>query len=520
MMQDSQANNKRLAKNTIVLYIRTVILMLVSLYTSRVVLDVLGVDNYGIYNVVGGAIMMFSVVSGSISNAISRFITFELGKGQSKRLNEVFVSSVNIQIGISLVVIVLGETIGLWFLNTYMNIPNGRMPAANWVLQCSLFAFVINLLSIPFNACIIAHEKMTAFAYIGIIEALLKLLIVIALPLFPQDKLIVYSILIVIVALIVRIIYSVYCKRNFEECHYYYSFNKKLIREMAGFSGWQFLTNSCWIVNTQGVNILSNIFFGVTVNAARGIAHQVEGAIMQFVGNFMTALNPQLIKSYANEEQNRFFSLICQGAKLSYYLLLLLALPVLFETEFILNLWLKEVPEYTVLFVRLSIIAALANMLGNTSVTACMATGNIKRYSIIVSLVGYSAFFATWIIFFLGYPAESAYVVFIIIYIALIFVRLYVMIDLIKFPPMLYIKKVLVPIVPVTAFAIILPLTMALFNIEASFYRFVYMSLLCVIGSCSSIYVFGLTIEEKLYMMNIVKRRIINFNKMNNESTL
>ena len=508
MRQDNKANNKRLAKNTIVLYVRTIILMLVSLYTSRVVLDVLGVENYGIYNVVGGAIMMFSVVSGSISNAISRFITFELGKGQSKRLNEVFVSSVNIQIGISLVVIVLGETIGLWFLNTYMNIPDGRMPAANWVLQCSLLAFVINLLSIPFNACIIAHEKMTAFAYIGIIEAILKLLIVLALPFFPQDKLIVYSILIVIVALIVRITYSVYCRRNFEECHYHRSLNKELIHEMAGFSGWQFLTNSCWIINTQGVNILSNLFFGVAINAARGIAHQVEGAIMQFVNNFMTALNPQIVKSYAQKEQERFFGLICRGAKFSYYLLMLIALPVIFETEFLLGIWLKTVPDYAVLFVRLSIIASMVNMLGNSCVAACMATGNIKRYTIWLSSIGVLVFPFIWLLFYLGLGPETAYVVFIIIYIAIIFVRLYVMIDLIKFPPMLFIKEVLIPIVPVTAFSIILPLMMFLFMMEDSIGRFVYMSLLCVIGSSLSIYVFGLTNEEKNYLMSILMKKV------------
>ena len=511
IQQEKAADNKRLAKNTVVLYVRTIILMLVSLYTSRVILDVLGVDDYGIYNVVGGAIMMFSVVSGSISNAISRFITFELGRGERRRLKEVFVSSVNIQIGISIVVLIIGETFGLWFLNTYMNIPEGRSSAANWVLHCSLIAFIINLLSIPYNACIIAHEKMTAFAYIGILDALLKLLVVVALPFFLNDKLIIYSLLIVIVALVIRIVYVIYCSRHFDECHYHYSFNRDIIREMAGFSGWQFLTNTCWIVNTQGVNVLSNIFFGVKINAARGIAHQVEGAVLQFVGNFMTALNPQLVKSYAQGETDRFFDLICRGAKFSYFMLLLLALPIMLEANFILSLWLKQVPDYTVLFVRLSIISSLMNMLGNTSVSACMATGNIKRYTIIVSIVGYTVFPITWFVFFLGMPAETAYIVFIIVYFIIIFVRLYVMKDLIKFPPMIFIKNVLIVIVPVTLVATLVPLIFVLL-LEESFSRFIFVTFISLGATSLSVYFLGLRHSEKEIISSFVLKKIGHLN--------
>ena len=511
MQENNQANNKRLARNTIVLYFRTIIVMLVSLYTSRVILAELGVEDFGIYNVVGGVIAMFSVVSGSISNAISRFITYELGKGNSERLKEVFCTSVNIQVGIGLLVVMLGETIGLWFLNVHMNIPEGRTLAANWVLQCSLLAFVINLLSIPYNACIIAHERMTAFAYIGILDVVMKLLVVLILPFVLVDKLIVYSLLIVLVAIIVRIIYAVYCTRNFTECRYCFIYNKALLRQMAGFSGWQFLTNTCWIVNTQGVNVLSNIYFGVTVNAARGIAHQVEGAVLQFVGNFMTALNPQLVKSYAQGDQERFFKLICRGAKFSYYLLLLMALPVLFETEFLLGLWLKEVPEYSVLFVRLSIIAALSNMLGNTSVAACMATGDLKRYTIIISAVGYTVFPLTWIVFKCGYGPEYAYIVFIFIYFIIIFVRLYVMKGLINFPPMLYIQKVLVPIIPVTAMAVLIPSILNIYYEYNSFLQFVIISIGCVCSSIFSIYLIGLSVKERRFIatksLNLIKSK-------------
>ena len=495
-MNPDTNSNKRLAKNTVVLYMRTIVLMLVALYTSRVILDVLGVDDYGIYDVVGGAIAMFGVVSGSIANAISRYITFELGKGDQNKLKQVFITSVNIQLGIGLLVLLLGETIGLWFLNSYMNIPEGRLNAANWVLHCSILAFVINLLSVPYNACIIAHEKMTAYAYIGILDAVLRLVIVLILPLFGIDKLIIYSILVVIEAIVIRIVYVIYCNQRFEECKYSISINLPLMKEMAGFSGWQFLTNTCWIVNNQGVNIISNIFFGVKVNAARGIASQVGGAVMQFVSNFMTALNPQLVKSYAQNETDRFFSLICQGAKFSYYMLLLLALPIMLETQFVLGVWLKQVPDYSVLFVRLSIIASLMNMLGNTSVAACMATGDIKRYAIIISTVGYTVFPITFIAFYLGLNAEFAYIIFIAIYFIIIFVRLYVMKDLLHFPPILFIKKVLLPIIPVSIAAVFIPCILTCM-MNASFLRFIVVFIVSVLATSASVYFIGLTSNEK-----------------------
>lgn len=508
MIEDNQTSTKRLAINTVALYLRTLVLMLVALYTSRVILDVLGVEDYGVYDVVGGAIAMFGVVSGSISNAISRYITFELGKGDLVKLKDVFIASVNIQIGIGILVFVLGETIGVWFLNAYMNIPDQRMYAANWVLHCSLLAFVINLLSIPYNACIIAHEKMTAYAYIGIFDAVLRLAIVLVLPFFTFDRLIVYSILVVVEALTVRIIYAVYCNGHFEECRYKYSFNKGLIKEMAGFSGWQFLTNTCWIINNQGINILSNLFFGVIVNAARGIASQVGGAIMQFVNNFMTALTPQLVKSYAQGDKDRFFVLICRGAKFSYYLLMILAFPILIKTEYILQLWLKTVPEYSVLFVRLSILASVANMIGNTGVAACLATGNIKRYTIILSSFGILILPITWLFFYLGYPPESAYIVFLVIYTIIIFVRLYVMKGLIDFPPSLFIKKVLIPILPTTIAAMTVPIWVSYKLTDNTFCSFSIVSVICISCSLAAIWTIGITRSERLYILTSIKNKI------------
>ena len=330
-MPDASSNNKRIAKNTLLLYVRTLFIMLVTLYTSRVVLNTLGVTDYGIYNVVGGVVMMFSVISGSLSSSISRFITYELGHGDFDRLKRIFSTSINIQIGISLVILVLAELFGVWFLNTKMNIPAERLSAANWVLQCSLLSFIINLISVPYNACIIAHERMSAFAYISILEAVLKLAVVYMLLVSPYDKLVTYAILLVIVALLIRLTYGQYCRRHFEESRYQFVYDKPLVKEMTSFAGWSFFGNSAYMLNVQGVDMLINIFFGVTLNAARGVATQVQNAVMQFVNNFAVAVNPQITKSYAAGEREYMNKLVCRGARFSYFLLLIFVVPLVCE---------------------------------------------------------------------------------------------------------------------------------------------------------------------------------------------
>lgn len=493
---DSSANNKRIAKNTLLLYFRTLLIMAITLYTSRVILNALGVEDYGIYNVVGGVVAMFSLLSGSLSNAISRFITFELGRGDIRRLSVIFSTSVNIQLGLSLLIMVLGSAVGGWFLNTQMNIPDDRMTAANWVLYCSLLMFCINLISIPYNACIIAHERMAAFAYVSILEASLKLLICYLIVVSPFDKLISYAILLVVVALIIRFVYGIYCNRHFEECHYRPVYDRSLLKQMGSFAGWQFLSNGCWLLNTQGVNILINMFFGVALNAARGIATQVDSAIQQFVNNFMTAVNPQITKDYAAGRIKEMFTLVCRGAKFSYFLLMLFAIPVMLETEYILTIWLKTVPEHTVIFLRFTIIGSMLNMLGGTGLTACMATGNIKRYSIWISSVGILVFPLTWIAFECGLPVESTYIVFIIVYVGVTIVRLYIMKGLLHFPPVLFVKKVIVPMLIVTPAATILPFITAN-SLAPSFWRLCLTVIVSLISSAASIYLIGLTSNER-----------------------
>ena len=506
-MENTSANNKRIAKNTLLLYFRTLLIMAITLYTSRVILNALGVEDYGIYNVVGGVVAMFSLVSGSLSNAISRFITFELGRGDIKKLNTIFSTSVNIQIGISVIVLLLGVLIGGWFLNAKMNIPPDRMIAANWVLCCSLLMFCINLISLPYNACIIAHERMAAFAYVSILDATLRLLVCYLITVSPFDKLISYAVLLVIVALIIRIVYGIYCNRRFEECHYRPIYDRSLLKQMGSFAGWQFLSNGCWLFNTQGVNILINMFFGVALNAARGVATQVDGAIQQFVNNFMTAVNPQITKDYAAGRIKEMFTLVCRGAKFSYFLLMLFAIPVMLETEYVLTLWLKTVPDHTVIFLRLTIIGSMLNMLGGTGLTACMATGNIKRYSIWISSVGVLVFPFTWIAFKCGLPVESTYIIFIIVYIGVNIVRLYIMKGLLHFPPMLFVREVIFKICIVTPF-VLLPPYIPIYFMTESFGRLIVTTFVSLISSCLFIYAIGLSKEEQAAIIGKVKKFI------------
>ena len=505
VMVNVAENNKRIAKNTLLLYVRTLLIMAISLYTSRVILNTLGVEDYGIYNVVGGVVAMFSLLSNSLSNAISRFITFELGRGDIKRLGLIFSTSVNIQLGLSLLIMIFGAVVGGWFLNTQMNIPEGRMVAANWVLYCSLLMFCINLVSAPYYACIIAYERMAAFAYISILEASLRLLICYLIVVSPFDKLISYAILLVIVALIIRFVYGVYCNRHFEECHYRFVYDRSLLKQMGSFAGWQFLPNGCWLFNTQGVNILINIFFGVTLNAARGVATQVDGAIQQFVNNFMTAVNPQITKDYAAGRIKEMFTLVCRGAKFSYFLLMLLAIPVMLETEYVLTLWLKTVPDHTVVFLRLTIIGSMLNMLGGTGLTACMATGNIKRYSIWIASVGVLVFPFTWVAFECGLPAESTYIIFIMVYIGVNVARLYIMKGLLHFPPVLFVRKVIVPIFIVTLVAVILPL-IVVNSFAPSFWRLCLTVVVSLISSLITILLIGLTSGER----NTVTKKVLD----------
>lgn len=500
-MSNNSINNKRIAKNTALLYVRTILIMLVTLYTSRVVLNTLGVNDYGVYQAVGGVVAMFSVISGALSNSISRFITYGIGRGDRENLVRIFSTSLIIQFIISAVVLFLCEVVGVWFLNYKMDIPDERLIAANWVLQCSLISFVVGLISTPYNACIIAHEHMNAFAYISIVEVLLKLGVVYALCISPFDKLKTYVVLLVCVSVFVRFLYSMYCSRHFEECRSKIVYDRSIIKEMIGFAGWNFFSNAAYIFNTQGVSLLVNLYFGVALNAARGIATQVDGAVLQFVNNFTMAINPQITKSYAASDKERLNYLVCKGARFSYYLLFIVSLPILFETSTILTLWLKIVPEYTVSFVRLSFVGMLITCLGTTGYTACMATGDIKKYTIWITLSGSMVFFVTWLAYYMGADVIATYWVYIMVYILVQVIRLLIMKELLDFPIRLFINDVLITISCPTILSLIAPAAVIYF-FEPSFWRTILNCFTSIICGSLCIYMFGLSHGERFTINN------------------
>lgn len=384
-MIDVSANNRRIAKNTLLLYFRMILNMLVALYTSRIVLNTLGVTDFGIYNVVGGVVSMFGFLNGLLSTTIQRYMTFELGKGNLNTFNKVFNISQIILGLLSLLIIILAETVGLWFLYNKLVIPVDRMEAALWVFQASIASTVIMLMSVPYNAVIIAHEKMSVFAYISIIEVCLKLGMVFFLFLFDMDKLVLYSFLMFIVQISIRMIYGVYCSRHFSGTRFRLLIDKSLIKEMLSFTGWNLFGNIAFLMYTQGVNILLNMFFGPLVNAARAVAVQAQGAISQFSTNFQMALNPQITKSYAIRDYSYMHKLINRSSKFTFLLLLFISLPIMIETHMVLFLWLGDVPAYSVAFLRIMIVTVIIDAVANPLMVAASATGDVKKYQ---SLIG------------------------------------------------------------------------------------------------------------------------------------
>lgn len=504
MLNQTSDNNKRIAKNTLLLYFRMLFMMVVSLYTSRVILNALGVEDFGIYNVVGGVVAMFTVISGSLSAAISRFITYELGKGDQSKLNKIFSASVTIQLLLSLIIVVLIESVGVWFLNAKMTIPADRVTAANWVLQFSIITFVINLISVPYNAAIIAHERMSAFAYISILEAIGKLAIAFFIMWSPIDKLIYYAILMCTVAVIVRLTYGHYCKKHFTECTYHFHWDKDILKQMFGFAGWNFLGASSVVFRDQGGNIILNIFFGPTVNAARGIANQVNTAITGFVQNFMTALNPQITKSYASGDGEYMMTLIFQGARLSFYMLLLLSLPVLINTHYILVIWLKIVPEHAVLFVRLILIFAMCESISNPLITAMLATGKIRNYQIVVGGLQLLNLPLSYLCLKTGFVPESILVVAIIISLACLFARLYMLRGMIGLSSILYMKNVFLNVLVVALLSAIIPYMLFCYMKE-TFFSFIIITLIAVLCTLVVEFYIGCNQKERFFVLNKVR---------------
>ena len=499
-MTNSLENNKRIAKNTMLLYVRMLFTMAVGLYTSRIVLNTLGVEDFGIYNVVGGVVVMFSIISGSLSTSVSRFLTFELGRNDTNKLKKVFTTSMTIHITLALVIFILAESIGVWFLNTQMNIPPERLSAANWTLQCSILTFIFNLISIPYNAAIIAHEQMKAFAYISILEVSLKLAVVFLLYISMFDKLKVYAILLLSVAISIRFVYVLYCKRHFEECTYHFSYEKKTLREMTGFAGWNFIGASSAVLRDQGVNIVLNIFCGASVNAARGIAFQANAAVSNFVNNFMMALNPQITKSYADNNHDYMMTLLFKGARLSFYMLLFLAIPIIFETQFILSIWLGNVPPHCVNFIRLILIYTMCESLSTPLITAMLATGRIRNYQIIVGGLQMLNLPMSFILLKIGCIPESTLIAAICIAICCLIARLIMLRGMIQLPVGKFVRNVIgnAGIVTITSF--ILPYIIYQ-NSTRDFTGFVILTSISFTSTAINIYFIGCNKQERAFII-------------------
>ncbi len=502
-MTSHAENTKRIAKNTLMLYVRMLFSMLVSLYTSRVMLNTLGVEDYGIYNVVGGFVAMFSLISSSLSASSSRFLTFELGKGNMERLKETFSTSLLIHVVLAGIVFILAESVGVWFLNTRMTIPAERLYAANWVFQASVFSFIFNLFSTPYNASIVAHERMNTFAYIGIVDVVLRLLAVlfIANSSWKFDRLIIYSLLLFAIAILLQCIYLLYCKVNFEECQWRFCFCKECWKEMSSFAGWNFIGSSSSIFKDQGVNILLNLIIGPVINAARGIAISVNLAICAFANNFMVALNPQITKSYASNDRGYMFSLVERGARFSFYIVFMLALPIMLETNFVLTLWLGNFPNHTTNFVRLILCLSLCDILSNTLITLQLATGKIRNYQIAVGGLQLMNFPLSYICLKIGLPPESTLMVAILISLSSLALRLAFLHNMVGLPIKQYLCNVCVNVIFIAIIASVCPI-LVYYNMHEGWLRFITVSFISLINVGAVVYFIGCNKSERKFIQN------------------
>ena len=413
-MQDTTPNNKRIAKNTIMLYIRMFISMLVGLYTSRVVLATLGVEDYGIYGVVGGVVGMMGFLNASMSGATSRFLTFELGKGDKERLAKTFSSALIVHIGIAIVVLILAETVGLWFLSNKLNIPAERMQAAHWVYQLSILSAMFGITQVPYNATIIAHEKMDVYAYVEILNVSLKLLIVYLLCIGNFDKLILYASLMLAVSILIMMVYRIYAIRQFPEAHFHWIWDKTYLRPLLSFSGWDLYGNACVIARQQGTNFLINIFYGVVYNAASGIATTVQGTISGLAFNIILAFRPQIIKQYAKGNVEDMSKLVGNAVCFTTILFGCMSIPLLLETHYIMKAWLGTIPDKSVIFCQILLIASFLGLLNNIWNTCIHATGKIKEISIFSGTFFLISLPIIYVVFQFKAPVESAYLVFIL----------------------------------------------------------------------------------------------------------
>lgn len=484
--------------------------MVVSLYTSRVVLNTLGIEDYGIYNLVGGIVVLFSFINSAMASATQRFLNFEMAKKSEEAVRKVFSISMNAHILIAGIIIVLAETIGLWFLNNKLNIPVNRHYAANVVYQFSIFTFTFNILKVPYNASVIAYEKMSFYAWISIIEVILKLAVVFLLVLFLFDKLILYAILIFAVSILIFFTYRFYCRRMFTSCHYKFIHDRVLFKELLSFSGWSMFGNMALVGSNQGISMILNIFLGVTINAAMGIAAQVNAAVYSFVSNFQVAFKPQIVKTYATGDFLKHEKLIMQTSRLSYYLLFVLVLPVLFNTEEILIIWLKTLPEYAVEFTQIIIGISLIEALAGPFASSTSASGKIRNYQIIISFLLLLNLPLAYFLLLKGYSPINVIIGKAIITFLVFTVRIGFVYNRLDFSLLPYIKELIGKVfgVSIIAFAVLFFVKENIFSLHTQIMDLIFFSSISVILSCLLIYGLGVSKSERRSINEFLKSKL------------
>lgn len=501
------SDNSRIAKNTVFMYVRMAITMVVGLYTSRVVLRVLGVEDYGLYNVIGGIIALFTVLNSALINTTSRFITVSFAKGDAQETRQIFNMALLMHFLVGVSIVIIGETIGLWYLHNKLVIPGGRELAAEWLYQFTVIAAFISTINVPYNATIIAHEKINVYAILQIIDTFLNLGIVLVLQVVTYDKLIFYAVMMLMIKVFNFLVNYFYCHRLFQEVKFLLYWSWHIFKDILQFVGWALVGNFSRMFYTQGINLMLNAFCGPAVNAARGVAVQVQGVVSQLANNVQTAINPQILKSYSNNNLERMHMLVCASSRFCYYLLLFFVLPIILETDFILELWLGMAPEHTTNFIRLTLIAVLLDAFINPMFTANLASGKLNLYYIPISILSFSFMFITYFVIKLTRLPESVFICYLAMIIIGVIIRVFVMDRQVKLSTRTYITKAILPAIGVTLLSVILPVITHMF-VQGNVIRFLATLTVSVLSTGSVIYLIGITAAERQFAKKIIKNKI------------
>ena len=505
-MESDQNKSSRIAKNTLVLFLRMLLVIGVGLYTSRIVLDILGIENFGIYNVVGAIVILFSFFQNALTNATYRYFAYDLGTNNILHLKRTFSMAINVHAILAIALFFISETVGLYFLNTKLNIAANRMFAANIAYQFSILSFCANVLKTPYNSSIIAHEKMSFFALTSIIEAVLKLLIVFALTLFNADKLILYACLTFIIALLLLFCFHLYCRKQFTECTYVRSWDKPLLNKMLKYSCWSMTVNGADVCGNQSIVFFFNIFFGVVANAALGFANQVEGCLNLFLHSFTQAYNPQIIKSYASKDYSYFYKLLFSTSKLTFYLLFLLAVPILLNIDYILELWLKEVPKDTSVFVIVLVVYCLIDAYSAPLWIGVHATGKLKGHQLLISTIKILYIPLAYLLLKNGFSASSALAVKAGLNFVCSIVRPCYVNKLYNLPLKRYFLKVFIPVYGITLFTLVPTLYVNNF-FDKDLQKTIITTIFFEAIALFLIYIWGTNKKEKIFIKQLVKRK-------------